>query len=210
MHLWRDFNIFVYWVILLNFVNVFPVLSFQCRRRCTVRTLSTLQAAGLRAPYGRECIQGYYELKIPWSWAVTENRSIIEWFNIANKKMFHFNAAPIPYISHCVTYKCYSLTDCVTGWSLIFDYVNYEPILPSQFCQEISVWTHFYDIKLKIVLQLGVRSTQRDPAFHSAFISLTFSSIAFILCTAPSGLTIEKTTCCWGRIFCLPVCYPKM
>ena len=47
------------------------------------------------------------------------------------------------------------------------------------------MWTHDYDIRLKFVLQLGVcvRITQRDPAFQNAFISLTFSSIAVILCT---------------------------
>ena len=52
-------------------------------------------------------------------------------------------------------------------------------MLPSQFFQKIYVWTHL----LKIVLQLGGRITQRDPALHNAFISLTFSSTEVMLCT---------------------------
>ena len=45
------------------------------------------------------------------------------------------------------------------------------------------MWIHVIDIKWKFVLQLGVRRTQGDPAFHNAFISLTFPSISVILCT---------------------------
>ena len=47
-------------------------LTLQGRPRCNVRTFDSTYAAGVGAPYGCACINDYYTLKRPPSWAVVE------------------------------------------------------------------------------------------------------------------------------------------